>query len=289
MAAERTQSPPLPPRSAASQRQKPLKAVGVDSSNHNVRERLPDHARRLPTPKQNSTENGTSPSVTGHLRQKLSTPVPPTPAKSSVPSPAAPQKPQYPPAPCKTAIKRSASCLSEDYTPAQKRQAVVPPSKVQQSPRPCQPPQQPVLAAPTKASITPSGYSPAQICERREQAALAQAAESVHARREARKTELKQDPNRNYHSLLETLDFWPLERGQRVDPYIRSLLANQRMPVEEESDLGVAIVYAKKHWEEYRRYPKDVERTSEDARRGIEKLAPEETKEKAAKRVRTKR
>ncbi|KAL6703362.1 hypothetical protein ACN47E_009704 [Coniothyrium glycines] len=94
--------------------------------------------------------------------------------------------------------------------------------------------------------------------ERREQERLYQAQMVEKERREKRKSEIKADPNANFHSLLEAYEYWPLPKGERQNRYLLGLLANQRMPMEVDSELGHAIIWAKKNWQLYREYPRDV-------------------------------
>jgi hypothetical protein len=107
--------------------------------------------------------------------------------------------------------------------------------------------------------------------EEREHERLRQEAKLERERRDKRKAVLKADPNSNYHSLWECLEYWPLRRGQRPEPYLTTLLANRRMPEEDESELGQAIKYAKERWDLFRQFPKDVKRSAEAYRRGVEK------------------
>ncbi|CAO2653648.1 Nn.00g030590.m01.CDS01 [Neocucurbitaria sp. VM-36] len=85
-------------------------------------------------------------------------------------------------------------------------------------------------------------------------------------RRIRRKEELKKDPSALYRHYNEFLEYYPLQSGEYRSPYHSRLLANQRMPMEPESDLGVAITYAKEHWEIYMEYPRDVKRAAEAAK-----------------------
>ncbi|KAI8941582.1 hypothetical protein NX059_002797 [Plenodomus lindquistii] len=94
--------------------------------------------------------------------------------------------------------------------------------------------------------------------QRAEAAQIEAAAALERQRKEQRKAELKSDPNRNFHSFLECLEFWPLDKGDRPDPYLKRLMANQRMPMAEDSDTAIAIKWARKNWFNYREYPRDV-------------------------------
>ena len=99
-------------------------------------------------------------------------------------------------------------------------------------------------------------------------------AENEH--NDKRKAELQQDSNRNFHSYLETIKYWPLPKGERQNQYMRGLLANQRMPSSLDSDLAIAIKYAKEHWYYYRQYPRDLECSVQDAKAAEEKKREKE-------------
>jgi hypothetical protein len=60
-----------------------------------------------------------------------------------------------------------------------------------------------------------------------------------------RKEQLRKDPSALYRHYDEYLESFPLARGERKSQYHNNLLANRRMPAERESDLGLAIQYAK--------------------------------------------
>lgn len=45
------------------------------------------------------------------------------------------------------------------------------------------------------------------------------------------------------------MEYFPLERGERANDYLLGLLANQKMPLEPTSDMGLAVQYARQHWE----------------------------------------
>lgn len=78
-------------------------------------------------------------------------------------------------------------------------------------------------------------------------------AQRVHEAQELtrRRDSLRKDPNAIYHSYAEVLEHFPLPRGERPNPYLVGLLANQTLPVEPTSDRALAIRFAKKHWENY--------------------------------------
>ncbi|KAJ4364591.1 hypothetical protein N0V83_009187 [Neocucurbitaria cava] len=87
----------------------------------------------------------------------------------------------------------------------------------------------------------------------------------------ARKEELRKDPSALFRHYHEYIEYFPLGYGEYKSQYHSRLLANQRMPFEPESDLGVAITYAKEHWDVYMEYPKDVTRATEVARKKAQK------------------
>lgn len=209
---------------------------------------------------------------------------------SAVQKPSLQRQPHFAPPPSMAGRKRPAGETSHDDGPAHKRQAmtfgvhvesmqrpiVAQPTQQYPVPQPMhgpsvvQPLQRPPVTQPKSLPAKPQtlvqpDYQ-ALWREQQERDAIDRAEALERERRAKRKAELSQDPDRNFHSLLETLEHWPLKAGQRVDSYIRTLLANQRMPMERDSDLGIAITYAKKHWGDYRQYPKDVTRTAQEAR-----------------------
>lgn len=55
----------------------------------------------------------------------------------------------------------------------------------------------------------------------------------------------------NYRNYLESLNYFPVPRGARPNPYLSSLIANQILPAKRNSDRAIAIRYAKKHWDKY--------------------------------------
>ncbi|OAL47562.1 hypothetical protein IQ07DRAFT_120628 [Pyrenochaeta sp. DS3sAY3a] len=81
-------------------------------------------------------------------------------------------------------------------------------------------------------------------------------------RRVLRKAELRKDPNVLYRHYHEYIEYFPLEPGQRKDPYLSSLLAGRAMPSDPDSEEGLAVAYAREHWEDYMEYPRDVKRAA---------------------------
>ncbi|KAH7562813.1 hypothetical protein J3E72DRAFT_373702 [Bipolaris maydis] len=52
-------------------------------------------------------------------------------------------------------------------------------------------------------------------------------------------------------------------RGERPDPYLKSLLANQMIPHDKECELALAITFAKENWWYFATWPKDVKKFAE--------------------------
>ncbi|EMD86025.1 hypothetical protein COCC4DRAFT_146652 [Bipolaris maydis ATCC 48331] len=91
------------------------------------------------------------------------------------------------------------------------------------------------------------------------------AAEELRQRRKARLQELCADNSVNCRHLLEVLQLIPLNwsRGERPDPYLKSLLANQMIPHDKECELALAITFAKENWWYFATWPKDVKKFAE--------------------------
>jgi hypothetical protein len=80
------------------------------------------------------------------------------------------------------------------------------------------------------------------------QAYLAEKCEAE--RKAARKKELRGDRSVLYRHYYEFLTYFPLRKGQRMNQYCMSLLANRKtIGIEPDSDAGLAIQYAKDNWE----------------------------------------
>lgn len=90
----------------------------------------------------------------------------------------------------------------------------------------------------------------AEAAEAAERIRLRQEERQERERRSKRRIELKKDPSTNYRYYKEYLEYYPLERGDCPNDYLLGLLANQSMPAEPTSDTGLAVQYAKKHWED---------------------------------------
>lgn len=91
--------------------------------------------------------------------------------------------------------------------------------------------------------------SRAELAERAERARLAHEERLEREKHYKRKAELKKDLSAIYRHYTEYLEYFPLARRERPNDYLLDLLANQRMPAEPTSDMGLAIQYAKEHWE----------------------------------------
>jgi hypothetical protein len=80
------------------------------------------------------------------------------------------------------------------------------------------------------------------------QAYLAEKCEAE--RKAARKKELRGDRSVLYRHYYEYLTYFPIRKGQRMNQYCMSLLANRKtIGIEPDSDAGLAIQYAKDNWE----------------------------------------
>lgn len=101
-------------------------------------------------------------------------------------------------------------------------------------------------------------------------------------RKVMRKEELRKDPSALYRHYQEYIQFHPLNRdaGERKDPYLNMLLANRLMPYVNGDDIGLAITYAKEHWEMYMRYPKDIKYAADAQRKKLAKIAAGGSQEK---------
>lgn len=80
---------------------------------------------------------------------------------------------------------------------------------------------------------------------------LEQERTSQRERYEKRRDELRKDTNAIYHSYNEVLEYFPLRRSERPSPYLACLIANQTAPTEPNSDRGLAISFAKRHWQSF--------------------------------------
>jgi hypothetical protein len=94
-------------------------------------------------------------------------------------------------------------------------------------------------------------YDPTDFNERQEQARLEQQRLREAAHHAEREYIIASDPHMNYRNYLESLKYFPVPRGERPDPYLSGLIANQILPADCNSDRAIAIRFAKKHWDKY--------------------------------------
>ena len=77
-------------------------------------------------------------------------------------------------------------------------------------------------------------------------------AEEERSRRIARGKELRKDPNANFHSYLEILEYFPLQEGQEKNQYMANLLANRPLLRSKPGDDWYdAIMFSKEHWYDF--------------------------------------
>jgi len=92
----------------------------------------------------------------------------------------------------------------------------------------------------------------------------------------ARKEELRKDPTAIYHSYHDYLACFPLDTagGEKISQYHNKLLANRPFPkYDSDSELGLAITYAKDNWDLYLEYPKQVKYAAEQQRKKVASIA----------------
>jgi hypothetical protein len=94
-----------------------------------------------------------------------------------------------------------------------------------------------------------------------------------------RREQLRHDPSANFRYYEEKLKYFPLQPGEKKNPYMTTLLANRPMPQEGEEELALAIQYAHDNWDSYFVFPKDVSCAARLQREKMEK--EEEAKRKA--------
>ena len=94
-------------------------------------------------------------------------------------------------------------------------------------------------------------YDPTEFNERQEQAHLEQQRLREAAHHAEREYIIASDPHMNYRNYLESLKYFPVPRGERPNPYLSGLIANQVLPADSNSDRAIAIRFAKKHWDRY--------------------------------------
>jgi hypothetical protein len=94
-------------------------------------------------------------------------------------------------------------------------------------------------------------YNPTDFNERQEQARLEEQRLREAAHHAEREYIIASDPHMNYRNYLESLRYFPVPRGERPNPYLSGLIANQILPADPNSDRAIAIRFAKKHWDKY--------------------------------------
>lgn len=102
--------------------------------------------------------------------------------------------------------------------------------------------------------------------ERREKERVQKIAAIERERVNRHKVALRNDTNHIYYAYLESLDYFPLEPGQKRNPYLLKLLVNKPMPRDLGCELSIAITYARKNWSLYREYPRHVTLCVNDAK-----------------------
>ena len=95
--------------------------------------------------------------------------------------------------------------------------------------------------------------------------------------------EIRRDSSALFRHYDEYLEYYPLGVGERRSQYHSRLLANQRMPMDPDTDLAIAVAYAKKHWDIYMEYPRDVQRAVGYAKEDAAKAKADEAKAKEGK------
>jgi hypothetical protein len=91
---------------------------------------------------------------------------------------------------------------------------------------------------------------------------VAQAQKLERERKLVRKEQLCKDPSALYRHYNEYLSYFPLEYDQRRSNYHNNLLANRTMTADANTDLDLAIQFAKDHWQWYLVFPKDADRAT---------------------------
>ncbi|KAG9195152.1 hypothetical protein G6011_00272 [Alternaria panax] len=96
-----------------------------------------------------------------------------------------------------------------------------------------------------------------------EQYRIAYAAALQREKDDKRREELRKDPSANFRHVLEVYKLTPLKKGDLPNRYLMGLIANRPMPIDLDSELALAITFAKDHWGYYGQWPKDVPRFAE--------------------------
>jgi hypothetical protein len=88
---------------------------------------------------------------------------------------------------------------------------------------------------------------------------VAHAKKLERERKLVRKEQLRKDPSALYRHYNEYLSYFPLERDQRRSNYHNNLLANRAMTADANTNLDLAIQFAKDHWQWYLVFPQDAD------------------------------
>jgi hypothetical protein len=91
---------------------------------------------------------------------------------------------------------------------------------------------------------------------------VAHAQKLERERKLVRKEQLRKDPSALYRYYNEYLSYFPLERDQRRSNYHNNLLANRAMTADANTNLDLAIQFAKDHWQWYLVFPQDADRAT---------------------------
>jgi hypothetical protein len=121
--------------------------------------------------------------------------------------------------------------------------------------------------------------------EQAEQHRVVQEQRLERERRLVRKEQLSKDPSALYRHYNEYLEYFPLTRGERRSHYHNNLLANRRMPPEPESDIGLAIQFAKDNWEWYLQFPRDIDQAIQWQREKLDKSTADQQPTAAGKKT----
>jgi hypothetical protein len=91
---------------------------------------------------------------------------------------------------------------------------------------------------------------------------IAKAQRLERERKSLRKEQLRKDPSALYRHYNEYLRYFPLEYDQRRSQYHNNLLANRTMTAEANTNLDLAIQFAKDNWQWYLMFPKDADKAT---------------------------
>jgi hypothetical protein len=101
-----------------------------------------------------------------------------------------------------------------------------------------------------------------RLAEEAEWYRIAQAQKLERERKLIRKEQLRKDPSALFRHYNEYLSYFPLEYDQRRSNYHNNLLSNRTMTAEADTDLNLAIQFAKDHWEWFLVFPKDEKKAT---------------------------